>query len=355
MINLKTSDLRIQETRHLAPPAVLLNKYPLPEAGAQFILESRQAIAGVITGVDSRLLVVVGPCSIHDPEAALDYARRLKIMADQYADELLMVMRVYFEKPRTVVGWKGLINDPCVDGSFAINEGLEIARKLLVEIIDLGVPAATEFLDTIIGQFIADLISWGAVGARTTESQIHRDLASGLSMPVAFKNGTAGDIQVAIDAVRAARTPQWFPSITREGVAAILATKGNDWGHIVLRGGSKSGPNYKASEVSAAVAALEKSGLPPYLMIDCSHGNSFKDHRRQIDVAGEVARQVAGGNRHICGIMLESHLVEGRQDYKDKASACYGQSITDACISIEQTATLFVELAKAVKVRRENC
>jgi 3-deoxy-7-phosphoheptulonate synthase len=354
MINLKTSDLRIQETRHLAPPAVLLNKYPLPEAGSKFVLESRQAIAGIISGSDSRLLVVVGPCSIHDPVAALDYACRLKDLADQYPEELLMVMRVYFEKPRTVVGWKGLINDPQVDGSFAINEGLEIARKLLLEITSMGVPAATEFLDTIIGQFIADLISWGADGARTTESQIHRDLASGLSMPVAFKNGTAGDIQVAIDAVRAARTPQWFPSITREGVAAILATKGNDWGHIVLRGGSKSGPNYKASEVSAAVAALEKSGLPPYLMIDCSHGNSFKDHRRQIDVAGEVARQVAGGNRHICGIMLESHLVEGRQDYKDKASACYGQSITDACISIEQTATLFAGLASAVKIRRVN-
>ena len=355
MINLQTSDLRIQETRHLAPPAVLLNKYPLPEAGARFVLESRQAIAGIITGDDSRLLVIVGPCSIHDPEAALDYARRLKSLADQYPEELLVVMRVYFEKPRTVVGWKGLINDPGLDGSFAINEGLEIARKLLVEITALGVPAATEFLDTIIGQFIADLISWGAVGARTTESQIHRDLASGLSMPVAFKNGTDGDIQVAIDAVRAARTPQWFPSITREGVAAILATKGNDWGHIVLRGGSKSGPNYKSSEVSKAVAALEKSGLPPYLMVDCSHGNSFKDHRLQIDVASDVARQVAGCNQHICGIMLESHLVEGRQDYKDKASACYGQSITDACISIEQTTVLFAELANAVKVRRGDC
>ncbi len=354
MINLKTSDLRIQETRHLAPPAVLLNKYPLPEAGSQFILASRQAIAGIITGSDSRLLVVVGPCSIHDPAAALDYACRLKDLADQYPEEFLVVMRVYFEKPRTVVGWKGLINDPQVDGSFAINEGLEIARKLLLEITTMGVPAATEFLDTIIGQFIADLISWGAVGARTTESQIHRDLASGLSMPVAFKNGTDGDVQIAIDAVRAARTPQWFPSITREGVAAILATKGNDWGHIVLRGGSKSGPNYKSAEVGAAVAALLKAGLPPYLMIDCSHGNSFKDHLRQIDVAGEVTRQVADGNQHICGLMLESHLVAGRQNYKDKESACYGQSITDACISIEQTATLFAELAKAVKIRRGN-
>ncbi|MBN2809947.1 MAG: 3-deoxy-7-phosphoheptulonate synthase [Deltaproteobacteria bacterium] len=351
-MNLQTSDLRILETRHLAPPAVLLNKYPLPEAGARFILESRQAIAGIINGSDARLLVVAGPCSIHDPAAALDYARQLKRLAAKYPEELFVVMRVYFEKPRTVVGWKGLINDPGVDGSFAINEGLEIARKLLVEITNLEVPAATEFLDTIIGQFIADLISWGAVGARTTESQIHRDLASGLSMPVAFKNGTDGDVQVAIDAVRAARTPQWFPSITREGVAAILATKGNDWGHIVLRGGSKSGPNYKAAEVAAAVAALVKSGLPPYLMIDCSHGNSFKDHRRQIDVARAVAQQVAEGNHHICGVMLESHLVEGRQHYKDKDSACYGQSITDACISIEQTEDLFAELAGAVRTRR---
>jgi len=227
-----------------------------------------------------------------------------------------------------------------------------MARKLLVEITELKVLAATEFLDTIIGQFIADLISWGAVGARTTESQIHRDLASGLSMPVAFKNATDGDIQVAIDAVRAARTPQWFPSITREGVAAILATKGNEWGHIVLRGGSKSGPNYNSEDVKKAVADLEKSGLPPYLMIDCSHGNSLKDHHRQVEVAADVVCQVARGNRHICGLMLESHLVEGRQDYKNKSSACYGQSITDSCISIEQTALLFAELADAVRVRR---
>ncbi len=353
MINLQTSDLRIREVRHLAPPAVLLNKYPLRKAGADFVLQNRKAVADIISGRDSRLLVVAGPCSIHDPEAALEYARRLQELARNYTDELLVVMRVYFEKPRTVVGWKGLINDPKVDGSFAINEGLEIARKLLVEITDLKVPAATEFLDTIIGQFIADLISWGAVGARTTESQIHRDLASGLSMPVAFKNGTDGDIQVAIDAVRAARTPQWFPSITREGVAAILATKGNEWGHIVLRGGSKSGPNYDAVSVAEAVALLEKSGLPPYLMIDCSHGNSYKDHTKQINVAEAVSRQIAAGNKAICGIMLESHLVAGKQNYTDKASSCYGQSITDACISIEQTADIFAEIAAAVKSRRE--
>jgi 3-deoxy-7-phosphoheptulonate synthase len=341
MINLQTSDLRIREARHLSPPAVLLNKYPLREKGSSFVLQSRQEIAEIITGNDSRLLVIAGPCSIHDPEAAIEYARRIHELALDYPDELLVVMRVYFEKPRTVVGWKGLINDPMVDGSFAINEGLEIARKLLVEITDLKVPAATEFLDTIIGQFIADLISWGAIGARTTESQIHRDLASGLSMPVAFKNGTDGDIQVAIDAVRAARTPQWFPSITREGVAAILATKGNEWGHIVLRGGSKSGPNYGSAAVTEAVSLLENSGLPPYLMIDCSHGNSCKDHLKQISVAATVSRQIAAGNRSICGVMLESHLVAGKQKYSDKASACYGQSITDACISIEQTAEIF--------------
>ncbi len=354
MINLQTSDLRIREARHLSPPAVLLNKYPLLEDGSRFVLESRQTIAEIIAGNDPRLLVVAGPCSIHDPVAALEYAQRLQGLAQLYPNELMVVMRVYFEKPRTVVGWKGLINDPGVDGSFAINEGLEIARKLLVEITSLKVPAATEFLDTIIGQFIADLISWGAVGARTTESQIHRDLASGLSMPVAFKNGTDGDIQVAIDAVRAARTPQWFPSITREGVAAILATKGNEWGHIVLRGGSKSGPNFKSAEVKRAVSLLKKSGLPPYLMIDCSHGNSFKDHLKQIDVATDISRQIATGEHSICGVMLESHLVAGKQKYKDKASSCYGQSITDACISIEHTADVFAELADAVKQRQKQ-
>jgi len=352
MINLKTSDLRIRETRHLAPPAVLLNKYPLDEAGEKFILGRRQEIADIVTGRDDRLLVVCGPCSIHDPEAALDYAGRLRELISAYQDELLVVMRVYFEKPRTVVGWKGLINDPGVDGSFAINEGLELARQLLLDVTALKVPAATEFLDTIIGQFIADLISWGAIGARTTESQVHRDLASGLSMPVAFKNGTDGDVQVAIDAVRAARTPQWFPSITREGVAAILSTTGNEWGHIVLRGGSRSGPNYRASEIAHAVTLLEKAGLPARLMVDCSHGNSFKDHLRQIEVANEVAAQVAAGNRHICGVMLESYLVAGRQDYRDRESACYGQSITDACISIEQTATLFASFAEAVRRRK---
>ena len=354
MINLQTSDLRIRETRHLSPPAVLLNKYPLLEDGSRFVLESRRTIAKIIAGNDSRLLVVAGPCSIHDPKAALEYAQRLQELAELYKSELLVVMRVYFEKPRTVVGWKGLINDPGVDGSFAINEGLEIARQLLVEITALKVPAATEFLDTIIGQFIADLISWGAVGARTTESQIHRDLASGLSMPVAFKNGTDGDIQVAIDAVRAARTPQWFPSITREGVAAILATKGNEWGHIVLRGGSKSGPNYESSEVKKAIDLLKKAELPPFLMIDCSHGNSFKDHLQQIKVAADVSQQIAAGEKSICGIMLESHLVEGKQKYQDKSSSCYGQSITDACISIEQTADIFAKLSHAVKCRQDN-
>ncbi|MBN2705273.1 MAG: 3-deoxy-7-phosphoheptulonate synthase [Deltaproteobacteria bacterium] len=352
-MNLQTSDLRIQETRHLSPPAVLLNKYPLSEAGARFILKSRLEIAGILAGKDERLLVVAGPCSIHDPVAALDYGRRLRELAELHREALLVVMRVYFEKPRTVVGWKGLINDPGVDGSFAINEGLEMARRLLLELNAQEMPAATEFLDTIIGQFIADLISWGAVGARTTESQIHRDLASGLSMPVGFKNGTDGDVQVAIDAVRAARTPQWFPSITREGVAAILATKGNDWGHIVLRGGSKSGPNYQAAAVGSAVAALKGSGLPPYLMIDCSHGNSCKDHLRQIEVARDIAAQISAGNRNICGVMLESCLVEGRQDYKDKSTARYGQSITDACLSIEQTAGLLKELAAAVMCRRQ--
>ncbi len=354
MINLKTSDLRIRETRHLAPPVVLLNKYPLTADGERFILDSRREIAAIVTGDDDRLLVVCGPCSIHDPAAALDYADRLKALAGRYQNELAVVMRVYFEKPRTVVGWKGLINDPGVDGSFAINEGLEIARRLLLDITALGVPAATEFLDTIIGQFIADLISWGAIGARTTESQVHRDLASGLSMPVAFKNGTDGAVQVAIDAVRAARTPQWFPSITREGVAAILSTTGNEWGHIVLRGGSRSGPNYQASEVSHAVSLLEKAGLPSRLMIDCSHGNSFKDHLRQIEVANDVAGQVAAGCREICGVMLESYIVAGRQDYRDKGEACYGQSITDACISIEQTEVLFEGFAAAVARRRRK-
>lgn len=347
-----TSDLRIRATKALIAPAALEADLPLDDAGAQLIARSRREVAAILTGADRRLLVVVGPCSIHDPEAAVDYAQRLKEVAPIYAADLLLVMRVYFEKPRTVLGWKGLINDPFLDGSFQINEGLRLARKLMLDVTAIGLPVATEFLDTTLGQYYADLVSWGAIGARTVESQVHRELASGLSMPVGFKNRTDGDIQVAIDAIRSARHPHWFPSLTREGAPAVMGTAGNEHGHLVLRGGS-AGPNFSATHVQTAAALLEKNQLPPYLMVDCSHANSRKDPENQVAVAGDLAGQIAGGENGIAAVMLESNLLGGTQDYQAKPLV-YGRSITDGCLAWEKTLPVFAQLAEAVKARRQR-
>jgi 3-deoxy-7-phosphoheptulonate synthase len=308
-------------------------------------------VARILNGQDDRLVVVVGPCSIHDPVAAIDYARRLRRAADEHAADLCVVMRVYFEKPRTTVGWKGLINDPRLDGSFAINERLRLARRLLVDLADLGLPAGCEFLDPISPQYTADTVSWGAIGARTTESQVHRELASGLSMPVGFKNSTDGNVQTAIDAVVVAASDHWFPSVTKQGVSAIFHTAGNDSCHVILRGGSQTGPNYDAAHVRGVCERLVKKRQRPSLMIDCSHGNSVKDHRRQTVVAASVAEQVAEGSQQIFGVMIESHLVEGRQDCEPGRPLRYGQSITDACLSLEDTEPLLEQLARARQAR----
>jgi 3-deoxy-7-phosphoheptulonate synthase len=346
-----TDDLRIEKLRPLIPPAILIEEVPISEAGSQVVAESRVAVRDIMDGRDDRLLVIVGPCSIHDVDAALDYARRLKREADRLKGDLLIVMRVYFEKPRTTVGWKGLINDPNLDGSFAINQGLRAARGLLRDILDVGVPCGTEFLDTITPQFIADLVTWGAIGARTTESQVHRELASGLSMPVGFKNGTDGNVQIAVDAIRAASHPHHFLSVTKQGVIAIVATRGNDRCHVILRGGN-AGPNYSPEHIDQASEQLRAAKQPAQVMIDASHGNSSKDHRNQPKVAHAVAEQIRAGERRVFGIMIESHLVEGRQDYK-RGQATYGQSITDACIGWEDTIPVLDDLARAVRARRQ--
>jgi 3-deoxy-7-phosphoheptulonate synthase len=350
----QTDDLRITQVRPLISPSILLEEMPLSERASDVVSSTRTAIADVLDGTDSRLVVIAGPCSIHDTGAALDYAQRLKALADRYRDHLVIVMRSYFEKPRTSVGWKGLINDPDLDESYRINKGLRLARRLLLDVNDMGLPTASEFLDTQIPQHIADVTAWVAIGARTTESQVHRELASGLSMPVGFKNGTDGTVKTAVDAVLAARSPHWFPSVTKQGVAAIFQTSGNDTCHVILRGGSRTGPNYDAAHVAEASAKLRAAGLRDGVMIDCSHGNSEKDHRRQAVVAASVAEQVAAGSSHIIGVMIESHLVEGRQDYKPGHAAVYGQSVTDACISIEQTEPLLEQLARAQQRRAQQ-
>src|SRR5215212_5504806 len=348
-----TSNLRIAGIRPLVPPAILVEQLPLPAEGAVTVHRTRQEVSRIVRGADDRLIVVVGPCSIHDPGAALDYARRLAPLATELAGELRIVMRVYFEKPRTTVGWKGLINDPHLDDSFAVNEGLHLARQLLLDVVALGLPAGCEFLDPISPQFIADAVTWGAIGARTTESQVHRNLASGLSMPVGFKNGTGGDVQMAIDALHAAAYPHQFMSVTEEGLAAIVVTRGNRDTHLILRGG-RSGPNYDAASVQGALAALQAGGLPPRVMIDASHGNSGKDYRRQPGVVCVVAEQVAAGQPGIIGVMLESFLVDGRQELSDRGQLTLGQSITDACMGWEMTVPLLRELAAAVHARRAN-
>jgi 3-deoxy-7-phosphoheptulonate synthase len=351
-----TSDVHVKSIRPLIPPAILLEQLPLTEAGAYFVRRSRAAVVQILDGQDDRLLVVVGPCSIHDPGAGLEYARRLKEVAAALSDDLFVVMRVYFEKPRTTVGWKGLINDPHLDGSFAVNDGLRIGRKLFMELVALQMPIGCEFLDPITPQYFADAVTWGAIGARTTESQVHRELASGLSMPVGFKNGTDGGVQIAVDAVQAATYPHRFLGVTEHGLAAIVATRGNPDCHVILRGG-QDGPNYDAASVQATLATLRKCGLPPRLLIDTSHGNSEKDYRRQPAAAHAVAAQVEEGERGIVGVLMESFLVDGRQDLKDAADIprlVYGQSITDACMGWDMTLPVLHELAAAVRTRRAH-
>jgi 3-deoxy-7-phosphoheptulonate synthase len=348
----QTDDVRIEGLKPLLPPAILMEELPVNERASELVARSRQQVARILAGQDDRLLLVIGPCSIHDPLAGLDYARRLAKTAREVEGELLVVMRVYFEKPRTTVGWKGLINDPHLDGSFAINDGLRLARRFLLDVTELGLPVGSEFLDPITPQFIADLVSWGAIGARTSESQVHRELASGLSMPVGFKNGTDGTVQPAIDGIRSAAHPHHFLSVTKQGVAAIVATQGNPECHVILRGGAR-GPNYDAASVRAVREQLLAAGLAGRLMIDCSHANSGKDWRRQPEVAHAIADQVSGGERAIVGAMMESFLVDGRQDVEPGRPLVYGQSITDACMGWEATQPLLDVLGEAVRKRRE--
>ena len=350
-----TDDQRIKDVVPLPPPEHLIRFFPIAGTPVErLISDTRQAVRRILHGEDDRLLVIVGPCSIHDPAAALDYAKRLKEERERHAGELEIVMRVYFEKPRTTVGWKGLINDPYLDGSFRIHEGLRIARQLLVDINRLGVPAGSEFLDTISPQYIADLIAWGAIGARTTESQVHRELASGLSAPIGFKNGTDGNLKIACDAIQAAGKPHHFLSVHKNGQVAIVSTHGNKDCHVILRGGKT--PNYDADSVAAACAELSTAKLPARLMVDCSHANSSKQYQRQMDVARDVSAQLAAGSRSVVGVMVESHLNAGTQKFTpgrdDPAKLAYGQSITDGCIDWDQTLTTLTTLSDGVKARR---
>lgn len=353
MTQYQTDDLRIKHITEVLTPRELHEQYPLTETAAQTVYDTRQQIHNILVGRDDRLLVVVGPCSIHDPAAARDYAGRLKGQIEKYKDDLLIVMRVYFEKPRTTVGWKGLINDPELNESFQINNGLGLARSLLSDINNMGVPAATEFLDLISPQYIADLISWGAIGARTTESQGHRELSSGLSCPVGFKNGTDGGFKVAVDAIRAANNPHIFMSLTKEGHSAIFETTGNDDCHVILRGGN-AGPNYEESFVREAVAQLQSAKVEDKLMIDCSHANSSKQHERQIIVAESIAEQLTAGTPHIMGVMVESNIEAGRQDIEPGKQLTYGQSITDACINWEDSLGVLETLSQGVQARRKT-
>ncbi|CAG8568820.1 916_t:CDS:2 [Ambispora gerdemannii] len=346
-------DLRVIGYDPLIQPQLLQMEIPMSAISRKVVSLTRQQIAKILKGLDDRLIVIVGPCSIHNVEAAKDYALRLKSIASQLKDDLLIIMRSYFEKPRTTVGWKGLINDPFIDGSFQINKGLKIARKLLCDITEFGVPVGCELLDTISPQYLADLISWGAIGARTTESQLHRELASGVSFPLGFKNGTDGNVGIAIDAIKSAYNPHHFLGVTKQGLAAITKTKGNELCHVILRG-SNSGPNYKKQYIDATKESLRKAKLPELIMIDCSHGNSSKKHTNQPIVSTDIASQVASGDDTIIGVMIESNIVEGRQDVpKEGPSALkYGQSITDACVSWEDTVPMLEGLAKAVRERR---
>ncbi|NPA71466.1 MAG: 3-deoxy-7-phosphoheptulonate synthase [Gammaproteobacteria bacterium] len=351
MTQYQTDDLRIKNITEVQTPQALHEQYPLTELAAQTVYDTRQHIHNILVGRDDRLLVVIGPCSIHDPAAARDYAAQLKTLIENYKDTLLIVMRVYFEKPRTTVGWKGLINDPDLNESFKINKGLGLARSLLSDINNMGVPAATEFLDLISPQYVADLIAWGAIGARTTESQGHRELASGLSCPMGFKNGTDGGFKVAVDAIRAANNPHIFMSMTKEGKSAIFETTGNEDCHVILRGGN-DGPNYEANFVADAVNQLQTAGVQDKLMVDCSHANSSKQHQRQIIVADSIAEQLKAGSQNIMGVMIESHLEGGRQDVEPGKPLTYGQSITDACINWSDSLDVLETLSKGVLARR---
>ena len=346
----RTDDLRIRDIQPLSTPVEVMAEHPATPRARRTVAAARDAVHRILTGADDRLVVVIGPCSIHDPKSAMEYARKLAAEQARLVDDLEVIMRVYFEKPRTTVGWKGLINDPRLDGSFAINEGLRLARGLLADINELGVPAAVEFLDITTPQYIADLVAWGAIGARTTESQIHRELASGLSCPVGFKNGTDGNLKIAVDAVMAASHPHHFLAVTKEGLSAIATTAGNPDCHVVLRGGAK--PNYDAAGVEAASAVLVKAGFRPTVMIDASHANSNKDPANQPMVVDDIAAQVAGGDRRIIGVMIESHLVAGRQDLVEGQPLAYGQSITDGCIGWDDSVAALDRLAEAVRARR---
>ena len=345
-----TDDVRIIEIKELTPPSVLLDKLEPSKATTDQIVKTRAEIHRILHSANDRLLVVIGPCSIHDYDAGIEYAKRLLVQYHKHINELLIVMRVYFEKPRTTVGWKGLINDPHLDGSFDINEGLDLARRFLLEVNELGVPAATEFLDTITPQYTADLVSWGAIGARTTESQIHRELASGLSCPVGFKNGTDGNIRIAVDAIKAAASPHHFLSVTKEGRSAIISTTGNEDCHVILRGGKT--PNYDAVSVEAAANELAQSGLNAKVMVDCSHANSQRNYQLQMQVAENVAEQLIAGDDRIIGVMIESHLNAGRQDHTPGCELEYGKSITDGCLGWDDTLKVLDLLAESVKARR---
>lgn len=350
----RTDDLRISGLDPLISPAVLSYYQPVTPEVSELVSHARQQADEILQGRDDRLLVVIGPCSIHDPKAAIEYGSRLQPLIEQHRDDLQIIMRVYFEKPRTTVGWKGLINDPNLDNSFDINHGLKVARGLLLDLAKLGVPAGTEFLDTISPQYIADLIAWGAIGARTTESQVHRELASGLSAPVGFKNGTGGSIQLALDAILSASRPHHFLSVTKQGVSAIVSTTGNESCHIILRGG-KSGTNYEKDAIAEVVAMLEEQSLPPHVMVDCSHGNSLKDYRNQPLVASNLSNQIAAGSSAVVAVMIESNLVEGNQKIAPKlADLTYGQSVTDACIGWEDTLSVLDKFASAVRERRKS-
>ena len=362
---MKTRDVRVVGYRPLITPAVLIDELPLTEAGSRAVAGWRSEIAAVLDRADDRLVVVAGPCSVHDLEAALEYGRRLRAVAETLSSDLRIVMRVYFEKPRTTVGWKGLINDPRLDGSFRISEGVRLARRLLLDLVELGLPAGCEFLDPISPQYTSDLVSWGAIGARTTESQVHRELASGLSMPIGFKNGTGGTVQIAIDACRAAAYPHRFLGVTDQGLAAIVITRGNDECHVILRGGAR-GPNYDRANIAKVLGQLATAGVAERVMVDASHGNSERDHTKQLDVIKDLAAQIAEGQRGIVGVMVESFLVAGRQDLPTVAEGAasggpssgvrerltFGQSITDACIGWDQTERALGDLAAAVRARR---
>ena len=349
-----TDDLRIGKAQPLITPWILAELLPLPATSAAFIAAARRTVESVLSGQDARVLAIVGPCSVHDPVALLEYAKRLKACCEPLADAIVPVLRVYFEKPRSVVGWKGLINDPDLDGSFHINKGLHLARQALLDVAELELPAASEFLDTTFGQYYAELVSFGAIGARTVESQIHRELASGLSMPVGFKNGTDGEIDAALDAIQCAGYGHWFPSLTKEGTPAILKSRGNPHSYLILRGGRRTGPNYHAAAVRDAAAMLAEKQLTPSLIVDCSHGNSEKDPDRQAEVISALCEQIEQQQRAIRGVMLESHLVAGNQSPGPCDTLTYGQSVTDACLSLDDTIPLLELLAAAVRKAGEN-